>query len=484
MQRIATKQFVQDFLVPLTLAPVLGASIGLLTFQPGYATVLLVVGGPPVVLWLFSAVWTLRLKLTVLCVQTEWWQVLWLLLGLSGLVFRIRTTGTIEESPLDLWALYRIIVVSIIAIVLLSRLATGRTNWLGSLFEGLMGLLSWYSCMSLFSTLWSANPLWTLYKSSEYCVDVALMAAIILSIKTPHQMKAFFDWSWVFIGVLIATVWGGVIVWPEWAVNHQEGILGYRIEGVLPAISKNSVGEYGALLAIVASARLLGSSSSRRFYWGVLCVGIVTLIFSQSRSPLVGFLVALVLMLFVTKRIGVMTLAGAFLTFVLSLTTLSEVFWEFFLRGQSSDLFLSLTGRMDWWKFGWDIFMEQPLIGHGAHAASRFIIFKGLEVESASIHSVWLEVLFGVGLLGILPLVGCFWGMWKVSFRTVPYPMNMELADRLHVEYVGALTLLSVRSIFSSGAVMHPSTLLLLALGYAEWVRRRQRRPMAGAIRR
>jgi len=57
----------------------------------------------------------------------SWWQTLWILLFVSGLIFRVRTAADINDSPIDAWALFRIGCVGLAAMVLFVRLSLKRT---------------------------------------------------------------------------------------------------------------------------------------------------------------------------------------------------------------------------------------------------------------------------------------------------------------------------------------------------------------------
>lgn len=106
-------------------------------------------------------------KINVLARQLTWWHGLWLLVFSSSLVFRMRDLAAIRETAVDAWAVYRITLVCVTALFLAARLALRQTEWLGSLFKGLVGTLAIYSLVSVVSTLWSVYPAWTLYKGLE-----------------------------------------------------------------------------------------------------------------------------------------------------------------------------------------------------------------------------------------------------------------------------------------------------------------------------
>ena len=464
------------FVVSISAALLINLAIALILLKYGYNTLYLFVG---VFLFSFFSVLVLPIaakKIKTLLSKLHWWHVLWLLAFLSGLGFRIRETETIQENPLDFWAIYRIGLMVVVCFVLLSKLSTRRVNWLKSLSGGLIGLLVCYTLVSVISTVWSVYPLWTFYKSVEYLVDLALIAAIVASVRDAGEFKTLFDWNWFLMGLFAVSVWVGVVLWPEKAIRHEVGLIGVQIQGVFPIVAANGVGQLGAMLGIVSFTRLLFPVKYKRFYLVIFLVAMAMLILSQSRSPLTGFLVALPLVLLATKRIGIFLLSSILVIGLFFLTSAGDILWQFFLRGQSTEMLASLTGRVNWWKYGWELLKDRPLIGFGAYAGSRFVVFADLgRTTTSHIHNAWIEVLLGVGFPGLLFVVGTFLGIWIILLRFALYRGN-PLVYRLTAESVGVLAVLSVRSMFSSQLIWHPSLTFLLVLGFAEFLRRNYRK--------
>jgi len=405
----------------------------------------------------------------------EWWHLLWLFVFLSGLVFRIRGSEASVDNPLDLWALYRLGLMGAVGLILLMRLGAKRTAWAKSLFQGLIGLLAWYAVVSVVSSLWSVFAGWTLYKSVEYLVDVMLIAAIVASVGTAQKFKTLFDWNWVLAGLLLLTVYAWALIRPDLAVIHGIGLTGVQITGVLPAVSADGVGGIGGILAIVAFTRLLFSTSHRRLWLYVLLlvVAIVTLILAQSRGAISGFLIAVAVVLLTTRRIGFLALCALAVPAVLGLTGLGSVFTEFFLRGQNPEMFASLSGRVNWWEVGWDLFKQQPVLGYGAYAGSRFAVLAVIGATTvSSIHNTWLEVLLGTGIMGALPVLAALLGTWIVLLPNRPRGPLDPAGHGLRAEALGILASISANSIFSPELVWHPPLTFLLILGYAERLRR------------
>jgi hypothetical protein len=94
----------------------------------------------------------------------------------------------------------------------------------------------------------------------------------------------------------------------------------------------------------------------------------------------------------------------------------------------------------------------------------------------SSILNTWLEVLIGTGLIGVMPLLGAFLGMWVMLLRSPPSGTDAcSVLQRLRIEGIGVLAILSVRSMFTVEFIWHPPLTFLLVLGYAEMLHRAYR---------
>lgn len=461
--------------VVVTLLGISGAGIVFLAQRIDFALLLLLVAALPTWLYALQVLLLADLKFRRLFKQLRWWHLLWLMAFVSGLTFRIRGVEDIQENPLDPAAIYRVALIGTVGLILVGAFSLRQRAGIDNLFRGLIGWLTAYAVVCVLSTFWSVYPAWTLYKSVEYLITVALIAAVVGSVRTTREFKALFDWTWLLIGLVLVSVWLGLIYSPEEARLRGVGLLGTQLQGVFPRVAANSVGELGALIGIVSFVRFLyGKGSSRRFYLSVFAIAIVTLVLSQSRSPLTGFLLAIPLILFLDGRISLLLVALT-IPLVLSFTPLGDTFWEFFRRGQTEELFLSFTGRVYWWQAALPMVKENLLLGHGAYAAGRFLVAKEFDATLSSLHSTWVEVFIGAGIVGLLLLLAAVVGTWLVLLRASRSRLCAmdPLWQQLRLEAVGVMTLLSVRSVFANPFIWHPALNWLLVLGYAEFLQRR-----------
>jgi len=404
------------------------------------------------------------------------WHALWALIFLSGLVFRNRDVQTLKVAPIDLWAVYRIILVSLVAFTLMVHLALRRREWLPSLFRGIVGVMAAYALVCVVSTVWSVYPAWTLYKSLEYVVDIGLLAAILAHAPSEERYKTFIDLTWVLLALLLVTVWVGAVVWPDEAFVPAGELVRVRLAGVLPGLDQTDVGEFGAILAIVAVSRLItpARERTRAFYCVVVIFGVVTLLASQTRADLVGFIFALLLVLWFARRFRTLVLVIVLLGLILSMTD-REVLTELWGRGDSPETMESLSDRVPAWQLGWNRFLDRPLTGYGAYAGGRFAVLPEVgATEKAAMLNTYMEVSVGTGIWGIIPILCALIGTWQILIHTIRIS-GTHLQRHLPLEALAVLALLTVRSFTSSQFVWHPSLHGLVILGYAEVLRRRRR---------
>jgi hypothetical protein len=461
--------------------------IGLLTFYmmvPFESTtrvLLLILLFPTLVFVLPPAIRSgLRNSLTLFRALT-WQHGLWFLLFLSGLVFRLRDVQDINKDPVDAWAIFRMALEMVVAVVLVARLVARRTPWLGVLFQGLLGVLAAYLFVCFFSILWSVKPAWTLFKSGEYTVDLAVLAAILVSVTSTEEYERLLNWTWVLLGIVLGTTWLGAIIDPTDALQggQELGTLGYELRGIFPVLSSDSVGEFSAILGIVMLSRLVlhrGEESDRAWYRLLLAGSFVTLVFSQARSALGGFLFGTAILLFLSRRFLLTSLLGLAGAVVFVFTDSAQYVWNFVLRGQEEQQFQSLSSRADWWQFAWEQFLRHPWTGYGAYAGGRFVVMAGLQMPGTpDVHSSFVETLVDTSIWGLMPLIVVLLAVWFYLLRGVRHSRLSQVESYLAIELTAVLGVLSVRSVFSTNLISHPALPFLAVLGFAELMRRRQK---------
>lgn len=434
-------------------------------------------------LMLFLALWSQTFQRVVaLLRKLTWWHWLWFVIFVSGLILRKRTVAEIEQNPLDTAAVFRVSLVTFTGVLLLARLFLRYTDWVKSFFRGIVGALAIYAIICVASTIWSVYWDWTLYKSCEYGVDIALLAAILATVETPAIFKSFLNWTWLLYGLLLMACWAGVLYDPSVALSPNLGsqdltLLSVRLVGVFPDVPANTVGELGAVLGVVAIARLIPKSREKRdhtIYAFIFLASLVTMVLAQTRSAIAGFLFGLGLVVLFSGRAikGALFFLGVGL--LTAITGLGAIVWTYLQRGESSQELSSLSSRLVWWSYAWQMLKKVPLTGLGAYAAGRFAVLAQHGYQStATLHSDFLETLIGTSFWGILPIVAAVGLGWWSLLRALHSESASLFEQDLALEAIGVLGVLSVRMIFSDNLTLHPPLLFLVVLGFAEFMRRK-----------
>ncbi len=475
------------WIVPLFVLLGLVAAVGIIEVAEshGGATALLAILIAPIILVLLGVgfVGGVR-RVRRLVARLTWWHVLWAVLFASALVFRERSVNQIDSNPLDAWAIYRISLDMIVGITLLTRLVLRRPSFGGSIFRGLLGAMTVFALICMVSTLWSVYPAWTLFKAGEYLLGLALLGAILETVKSVKDFKSLFNWTWLLYGLLLVSVWVGAILWPEPALHPiglpKDALLGVRLSGVLPLQSAEGVGIYAAMLGLICVCRLMPMKEIKRgstWYFPILAACIITMVLSQTRMAVGGFLLGVFLILLLSKRLRL----GAVMTFMvgplLLLTGVGSIIWAFLKRGENLQALDSLSSRIVWWKFAWQKFLERPLLGFGAYAGGRFEVMAKLGMgETSSLHSDYMGVIVGTSIWGLIPLLVAIVGTWWFFTRYLRGSSGTPAERQLAYEAIAVFALLSINSLLVPMFTWQAPLYFLVILGYAEFLRRRRLR--------
>jgi O-antigen ligase len=182
------------------------------------------------------------------------------------------------------------------------------------------------------------------------------------------------------------------------------------------------------------------------------------------------------MILLICKHFATMALLIAF-SLPICFTSLPRTISAAFVRGQSPELLYSLTSRLDFWEFGWQKFLQQPLTGYGAYAGGRFTVLEEMGYTStSSVHNTYVEIIMGTGWWGLVPVLLALLGAWWILVQALRKLPLASLEYQLALEAAGLLAIVTVRSFFTSHLIWHPSLVFLLVLGYAEFLRRRKYR--------
>jgi O-antigen ligase len=388
----------------------------------------------------------------------RWLYVAWVIILLSELVYNIDRDARLSatQAGADNFIRLAFLLLGLFTILLIGSIY--RFVFIKELMSGVLGISFAFALWNLISTLWSVFPTLTFYKSVEYLVTVLLFAFAVFLIRvnarnSPNQLlalKSLFDWNWFLTFSLLVTVYLGVLILPQRAIVPVPGVVPFALEGVLPGISANAVGELSAILGIVAVTRMALKAGPRFLYLPLFSFSMITMVLAQSRSPIAAFSVALVVVLLLSRRFGWLALVVSSLIVVL-LSGYSEVVYAFFRRGQSIGVFKSLSGRTGYWEASLDAVRESPIGGFGGYAGGRYVTQATLGEDdmASTVHSAYVETLIGTGIVGLTILLILLLSTWFWLFRLRSFATRTPIGHLLWVESVGVFSVLMVRTLFS-----------------------------------
>jgi hypothetical protein len=441
------------------------------------------VGAPLVIVLVTIAGWQGIKSFSGLIPNIKWYWWIWFLMFVSDFVWKYNSAQANQANPLDPSSYPRIAAELTIGITLLLGLVRKHVDWPSRIFVGLPGLITIFCMVGLLSTAWSVYPPATAYKCLEFEVDVGILCAILVCMRTSEQYENFANWAWLLQGMQLGWVWVGMIIWPGEAFAVPAGAEDTlpRLQGVIPVVGYNAVAAMGAVLGVVALARLFPVDRKKKqkywaWYFCLLATGISTLFFAQTRSAIGGFAVAATLVMLLSGYFWFLAALGFGALVILAVTPLGPMAWDYFMRNQDMDQFTSLSGRTDWWAYGYDVWKQHPYNGVGMYVAGKFAVMQHMGTgDTPTLHSDWMEIFVGTSIWGLIPIialtVGCIWILLRCYFDK-----DLTLQDRqLSLEFFGVMTYLTIRSFVNVELVWHAPSLFFPVVGWAEYMRRKRK---------
>jgi O-antigen ligase len=333
-------------------------------------------------------------------------------------------------------------------------------------------LLLLYGVVAMISSMYVPQySLYSMWKGFEVVVDVMVIMAIISYKHAQGSVRIAYNVILVLAGALLVAYWLEAAIVPSSAFLPSRGLLPFAMQGVMPVMNGNAFGFLSAVVAFAAWCRFARRTSARSgLMWAVATVWAMgTLILAQSRTSLIGLAAAFCIYLVLERRFVSLIMLLSAIALITALTQFSEVATQYFVRGQSNQLFSSLSGRTQAWGAAFALFQQAPITGHGFAAAARLeILGPG---GASNLHGAVFDVLVGVGLLGLVPWAGSI--IWTL-LRAVRLPFRPSAnsdsrSDRMiNAEIIGLFMLVLIRALTSSGLAMHDREFMffLLVIAY------------------
>jgi O-Antigen ligase len=398
-----------------------------------------------------------------------------LLLLASSLVWRVRTTDDIAADPLDAAGQIRVGCVGLAGLLALTALVwPSRAETRAGRSPLPFRLYGAYVLVVFAGAPLSVQPLLTAYRGVELATAVLVLLAARQSVGLEAIGRIGTTLYW-FLVAMVGSVWAGVLLFPTLAVQpllNEAAPVHWNIVGVYPSVASNGVGTLGVTLTIWSLARARPGGGGRALRpalaYALAAVGVVTLLASQYRTGYGALAVGVAVLLALRNRrmLLVAILLGTAIWLAFLGPQLVEQAAPFLLRGQTTEEARGLTSRVEWWEASIPVWQKSPLIGRGLLTGTRFEVLARLGLrDTGGIHSTWVEVLVGTGLIGL----GLLLAAAAVSVRRA---LTLALSPGGAVLPLLLLTVMLVRSVtgntFESFQGLETMTFMWLALSLGD----------------
>jgi len=395
------------------------------------------------------------------------------------LVWVQRSYQSAISGQLTVWDIIRIGVMGLLGLVILFLPITHQANIWEALLGGLYIPIVLFSSWNLMTVAWSVYPAWSLYRSVEYFIAVVVFAVIAYSIKELREFASILNWVWFLNLLLLISVLISAVVAPSRAILRSYGVVGYGLEGVFPSIPVNGVGHISSILMLVALVRMLTRRGNSSMYAMAFLLSFPMLFISQTRSAILGAVVAGTFAVLGSRRYwqsGLLALL-ALIALLNMPTTISEEALDYMARGQNDAQIANLSGRADYWTLAFDYLEERPLTGYGAYAGGRFLVGHVFDENLGSTHSTYVDVLLDTGYVGsalfALVLLAPLVALLRQLVQCMRHEKDYSLLWSMTLEALTVLVFLIIRAYFSAGGLARfPAIEFLAIYSFAAYIRR------------
>ena len=332
-----------------------------------------------------------------------------------------------------------------------------------------------YALLAISSAAYSIGPLISAYKGFEVLVLVTAGIYLAGQLRRKEDLRWVLDVFSIILLFLAVSVLVGVVLAPQEAFRAgtagEASAITRTVRGLLGAgINPSSVGGFGAFLLVSALVPIFDNSrrSGKTSLWIVVVISTAVMLLAHSRTAIFGATAA-VMMILIFKRKAMLAVSIATLgALIILVTTFGDLIMAYIYRGQSQELFLSMSGRTYHWGLIFEEYLKSPIIGHGFYAGIRVLF------GTSSADNTYLETLLGLGIVGVLFLFMPVLYLVLTLFRTRPRRSNPWPGDVFWLQISGLAAIIILRSALgASFQVLHHLLAFFLVIQIATAAYRR-----------
>lgn len=317
----------------------------------------------------------------------------------ATLPYVVVLNGVIMDLPGLLGSFVRLFGIPALLLWLLSLLRSTGLRKLQPFHWLLLAFLIWNGCTSF----WSVDSDSTLFWTYRYVLMFGMTVMLWDMYRTKSQVESG----------LQAMVIGGYVLAIGTAVNFMLGNKFYSGRYSALGFHPNDVGKIFAISIpfawYMAYSNVKRNNFLRLLNFAYPLVTTVALILSGSRGALVACIPAYLYLLWSFCRLSIWLKSLFSIVLVVACIGISQMDLTPQLNRLSTTLESAsgdkLTGRLDIWEAGWDVFSKHPILGIGAgafpEATRNYNVMKD-QGEPLPAHNTYLSVLTETGVIGFV----------------------------------------------------------------------------------
>jgi len=335
---------------------------------------------------------------------------------------------------------------AVLAVLILSSKGSGKV----SLKQSPLWYLVLYAALGGFFFFVSPEPMLSIFMAALFLSPLLVMWASLKQTDPEEQALSFIRFNAVFCVIMTFFFFLGPM---RPAIMSGEIRRLYDLPFGLGVQTSNGMGRFACVPGLLALTRLAAKFSFfRLLVWGsVLLVSFLIVIYSVSRTAILGFGVAAAFLLWINRRYFWMLLG---LPIVGRYLYMAWFLWRY--RGSMAEAFV-LSGRQQVWQGALEMSLRSPFFGFGFHA-------DRLLLEGEHVHMAYLHALIQSGVIGAVFFIMGFLGIWVFIVRNHVF-RRLKTADKRSRgalgECLAILAFLTVRSFFESTAAFYGVDLLI-----------------------
>jgi len=317
----------------------------------------------------------------------------WLLLAYPVFLHLVsRTRSANEALVVDDSARYQVTITALYGIYVACLVMRCPLSWIKSLFTRPLVWWILYLILAVLSSLWSAQPLLTLFRSGQ---------ALIFFVLIVHAMRCLNSYEdWIKFQILFGMI---LILCATYTFGRQI----YPIDG----LTLKSLHGWGFPHCLVGI--LFISLPLRNQYWrNLLCIILVVLVVSTAAKAYIAFTIGIWFFIYFSSFPG----RNTFLWVVSSMLLILLLFFpqeafRLFFPGKEMHMILSGHGRLPVWEtMAEEFVVNRPIQGYGFGVGDKLsYISEGLSFRISHTHNIVLAALMNLGAVGgVLIVLFCF----------------------------------------------------------------------------